>query len=219
MKFRQLGVLFLVLVVTLGGAGVGCGMLGFGGDGGESEELGLLEFDSPPPTPEIEELVALSTAVDPELLMRVQFLYEYQVRVETFERVVRDLSGVLEYSNPGEVDLDWVIEVHEVTEAADDFFGQVVEVKVPEPFREEYDFIFIGLLKTVQMTGYGSDRVLAASVLVGPGGRSLADMDQTEVDEFLVLMRQARLFSAEAEKMVESQVTEIGRLIGNVDLE
>ncbi len=211
LPFRKT-VVGLVAVLVL--SGTGCGMLGLGGGG--DGEIGMLEFGDPPPTPDLDEFVAASIAVDPVRLVEVQFLYSFEVRLETMQRVVRDLLNLLEYGSDEEVDLEWVIEVHEVTEDAEDFFRLATAVRVPEPLREQYDYLLIGLLDAVQVTGFGSDRVLAAAVAVGPSGRDLFNMPQPEVDGFLVLMREAKFFLNRAERSVEEQLKETRRNISRL---
>ncbi len=216
MRSRFLGVVFLVLALSFGLGGSGCGMLGLGGGG--DGELGLLEFDSPPPTPKVAEFVQLALSFDPEVLVEVQFLYEYQVRLETMERLVRDVISLLDHSNRSEIDLEWVIRVHETSKEVDAFFGQVTEVRVPDPLREDYDYLFFGLLESVQVMGYGTDRLLAAAVKVGPTGRTLQTMPPGEVDEFLVLMREADFYMKDAARRVDSQLDETGRAINSLRL-
>ena len=98
---------------------MGCGL--FGGE--EEFELMVFEEDvkngqrsggvSGTPVPEL--------GVDREVLVEVSFLYGHQVRLERLQRVIRDLTGLTEYENRGEVDLEWVVEVHEVTREAEEF--------------------------------------------------------------------------------------------------
>ena len=61
----------------------------------------------------------------------MNFLYSHQVRLERLERVVRDLSALAEYENPSDVDLEWVVEVHEVTRETEKFLDSVTKMKVP----------------------------------------------------------------------------------------
>ena len=84
---------------------------------------------------------------------------------------------MLEYSNPGDVDLDWVIAVHALTEESEVFFDEVTGLRVPESQRENHEHIFIGLLEAVQVAGYGLDRLLAAAILVGPGWAFSSESD------------------------------------------
>ena len=82
-----------------------------------------------------------------------------------------------------------MIDVHEVTEEADFFFERMTGMEIPGSQREQYEYLYLGMLETIQVMAFGSDRVLAAALLVGPGGRSLAIMPPEERDRFLTLVR------------------------------
>ena len=128
---------------------VGCGLFGsVGADSGSGPDglpprMEIIQFDDDlPPDPQLEvpaassgEEVVRSLVVDPEVLVRVRFLYNLQVRLEGLRRIIRDLSSMLEYSGPGDVDLDWVAEVHEVTREADEYFRVLTSLQVPESQR------------------------------------------------------------------------------------
>ena len=115
--------LFLVLVLSLS---LGCGMLGFGGDSEDDGPMGLIQFDDADPVDEpgaggaavdgVDEGALVSpVSINPEVLVEIHFLYSFQVRMEGLRQVIRDLNAGLEHSGPADVDLDWVIEVHQVT--------------------------------------------------------------------------------------------------------
>ena len=174
--FLPLAVLPVLLLLTLG-----CGLLP-GGDA-EAGELGLIDFGDDPeftdesaPPPSLEEAVDRALYIDPLVLIEIRFLFNFQVRLERLRRVVRDLNGVLEYSAPADVDLDWVVEVHEVTRESDDYFLALTSMELPDSQRDQYGYLHIGTLEVVQVAALGSDRLLAAAVLVGPSGRSLLNM-------------------------------------------
>ena len=172
MGLRQVP-LFLVILTVLS-LSLGCGILpGFGGDS-EAPELGMIEFDDDGEIVlEPEEIIARALSIDPEVLIEIRFLYYFQVRLERLRQVIRDLNSAVEHSGPADVNLDWVIEVHEVTRESDDFFRVLTSLDVPESQREQYQHLQIGMLETVQVAAYGADRILAASVVVGPSGRSI----------------------------------------------
>ena len=210
----------------------GCGLFGsVGADSGSGPDglpprMEIIQFDDDfPPDPQLGvpaassgEEVVRSLVVDPEVLVRVRFLYNLQVRLEGLRRIIRDLSSMLEYSGPGDVDLDWVAEVHEVTREADEYFRVLTSLQVPESQRGQYGGIYLDILDVVQLASYGSDRVLAAAVLVGPSGRSLLNMPVREVDEFNTLVRESEFFLEGAEERVEDGITGVGRAIGRVSL-
>ena len=217
--------LFLVLVLSLS---VGCGMLGFGGDSEDDGPMGLIQFDDADPVDEPgaggavdgsdEGALVSPVSINPEVLVEIHFLYSFQVRMEGLRQVIRDLNAGLEHSGPADVDLDWVIEVHQVTRESDRFFRLLTSMKVPESQRDQYQHLQIGMLETIQVAGYGSDRLLAASVIVGPSGRSMLNMSDGEVDEFETLLRESRFFLTEAESRMTRQMGEVVRAVGGLVL-
>ena len=217
MGLRQVP-LFLVILTVLS-LSLGCGILpGFGGDS-EAPELGMIEFDDDGEIVlEPEEIIARALSIDPEVLIEIRFLYYFQVRLERLRQVIRDLNSAVEHSGPADVNLDWVIEVHEVTRESDDFFRVLTSLDVPESQREQYQHLQIGMLETVQVAAYGADRILAASVVVGPSGRSMLNMDIEETDRFETLLREARFFLSDAASRVEREVDEVSRAVGGLGL-
>ena len=193
--------LFLVILTVLS-LSLGCGILpGFGGDS-EDGDLGMIEFDDDGEVVlEPEEIIARALSIDPEVLIEIRFLYYFQVRLERLRQVIRDLNSAVEHSGPVDVDLDWVIEVHEATRESDDFFRVLTSLEVPESQREQYEYLHIGMLETIQVAAYGADRLLAASVVVGPSGRSMLNMDIEEIDRFETLLREARFFLSDAARL------------------
>ena len=217
MGLRQVP-LFLVILTVLS-LSLGCGILpGFGGDS-EAPELGMIEFDDDGEIVlEPEEIIARALSIDPEVLIEIRFLYYFQVRLERLRQVIRDLNSAVEHSGPADVNLDWVIEVHEVTRESDDFFRVLTSLDVPESQREQYQHLQIGMLETIQVAAYGADRILAASVVVGPSGRSMLNMDIEETDRFETLLREARFFLSDAASRVEREVDEVSRAVGGLGL-
>ena len=193
--------LFLVILTVLS-LSLGCGILpGFGGDS-EDGDLGMIEFDDEGEVVlEPEEIIARALSIDPEVLIEIRFLYYFQVRLERLRQVIRDLNSAVEHSGPVDVDLDWVIEVHEATRESDDFFRVLTSLEVPESQREQYEYLHIGMLETIQVAAYGADQLLAASVVVGPSGRSMLNMDIEEIDRFETLLREARFFLSDAARL------------------
>lgn len=210
MVFRPVWLLLMVLSVSL--SLLGCGMLGFGGDeeGGDGESMELIDFGDDLPTPEPEEVVAQALSVDPESLVEIGFLHGFQVRLERLQRMVRDLESSTDYSSPSDVDLEWVADVHEVTREADEFFVELTSMSIPESQRVQYEYLYVGMLEAVQIAGFGSDRLLASAVLVGPSGRSLLNMSPAEADRFDALVREAKFFLRDAERRVEDEIGDVG---------
>ncbi len=214
--------LFLALVVSL--FSLGCGMLGFGGDSEDDGPMGLIQFDDADPVEEPgvggsgDGAFVSPVSINPEVLVEIHFLYSFQVRMEGLRQVIRDLNAGLEHSGPADVDLDWVIEVHQVTRESDRFFQLLTSMDVPESQRDQYQHLQIGMLETIQVAGYGADRLLAASVIVGPSGRSMLNMSDGEVDEFETLLRESRFFLSEAESRMTRQMGEVVRAVGGLVL-
>ena len=218
MGFRLVALLLVLALVSI--SSLGCGLLGFGGDDDSEEflELDVIQFADDLPTLEPEEEVARALSIDPDILEEIRFLYNLQVRLEGLRQVVRDLHSMLDYSGPGDIDLDWVAEVHEVTRESDDYFQVLTSLEVPASQREQYQYLYIAMLESVQVLGYGADRLLAAAVLVGPSGRSMLNMSGEEVDAFQTLMRESQFFLSDAEALVDRRITEVGRAISGLRL-
>ena len=221
MGFRLIVLLLVLTLVSI--STLGCGLLGFGGDGGSdgSLDMEMIQFADDLPTPEPEDAAAAavrSLRIDPDILVEINFLYNFQVRLEGLRQVVRDLNSMLDYSGPGDIDLDWVAEVHEVTRESDDYFKVLTSLDVPGSQREQYEYLYISMLEIVQVSGYGADRLLAAAVIVGPSGRSMLNLSGEEVDEFQTLMRESEFFLSDAERLVDRRITEAGRAISGLGL-
>ena len=218
MGFRLVALLLILALVSI--STLGCGLLGFGGDGDseDSLELDMIQFSDDVPIPEPEEEVALALSIDPNILVEIHFLYNFQVRLEGLRQVVRDLHSMLDYSGPGDIDLDWVAEVHEVTRESDDYFKVLTSLDVPVSQRAQYQYLYIGMLESIKVSGYGADRLLAAAVIVGPSGRSMLNMSEEEIDAVQTLMRESRFFLSDAERLVDRRVTEVGRAVSSLRL-
>ena len=211
---------FLVLAVCCLGL-LGCGLFGGGEEaaGGDGEEFEMMEFedsgDSAPPP--VEELF-LKLSLNPEVLVEIRYLYRHQVVLEEMKRLNRDLQSLLEYSGEGDVNLEWVIEVHEVTGVADGLFERVIGERPPDALWEQYEYLFVNLLDAIQVTGYGADRVLAASIKVGPSGRTLMTMPADELAEFETLVREARFYLRDGGRLIDKEISELEGLIGGLRL-
>ena len=210
MVFRPVVLMLLVVLASLSLSG--CGMLGLGGDGdgeAEAESLDLIDFGDDLPTPEPDQVVAEALSVDPGSLVEISFLYNFQVRMERLQRMIRDLDSTSDYSSPSDVNLEWVAEVHEVTREADDFFRELTSLEFPDAQRIQYEYLYVGMLEAVQIAGFGSDRLLAAAVLVGPSGRSLLNMEGVEADRFDALIRESEFFLRDAERRADREIDSI----------
>lgn len=182
---------------------VGCGVFGGGGEDLEFETL-VFEDVPPTPTPPVEDVVA-SIGLEPVLLVRLRYLYSHQVRLETLRRLGRDLQRLVEYSSESAVGLDWVIEVHEVTEETDEVVLRATRAGIPESQRDQYEYLFVGLLRVMDVMQYGSARLLEAATVIGPSGRTLDTMNGAERERFVTLVREAERFLAEGEEMLADE--------------
>ena len=222
MGFRLVALLLVLALFSI--STLGCGLLGFGGDGDseDSLEMDVIQFADDLPEPEQEEAakeeVARALSIDPDILVEIHFLYNFQVRLEGLRQMVRDLNSMLDYSGPGDIDLDWVAEVHEVTRESDDYFKVLTSLDVPVSQRAQYQYLYIGMLESIKVSGYGADRLLAAAVIVGPSGRSMLNMSEEEIDAFQTLMRESRFFLSDAERLIDRRVTEVGRAVSGLRL-
>ena len=178
----------------------------------------MLEFDQVQPTPQPLEDIVKGLTLNPEVLVEVRYLYGHQVMLEDMRRVSRDLQSLLSYSGPGDVDLEWVIQVHEVTAEADEVFGRLTSSRIPGPLRERYEDLFLDLLDAIQVTGYGADRLLAASIKVGPSGRTLMAMSGQELADFETLVREGRFYLMDGGRLIEKQLSGMDGLIGKLRL-
>ena len=215
--------LFPVLLALLF-LSLGCGIFGGSADASQAGEMGLIDFGDDPGSDEpgtavvSDEVVAEPLHVDPLVMIEIRFLYLFQVRLERLRGIIRDLNAAAEGSSPLDFDLDWVKEVHDITREADAFFKSLTSLEVPEPLRGQYRYLQIGMLETVQVAGYGADRLLRASVVVGPSGRSAVNMNRDEADLFEALLRESRFFLSESRARIDREVAGVGRAVGGLEL-
>ena len=180
---------------------------GGGGEGPQVDEFGIIDFGPDDPADDIQYQLALARenaeqglTFEPERLVQVNVVYSNQVRLERLERVIRDMIRLLETNNAGEINLDWVIRVHQAVEDADFLFAEAIRYRLPEGQVEEFGDYYVEVLETIQLGGYGASRLLAAAVLVGPEGRSLLNFTDTERVRYDVLVKEARFYLNEAER-------------------
>ena len=215
------GLLTLLLAVVLATTTLGCGI--FGGGVSADDELLILEFDDAEPTPEpafTQENfnLQLELSRDTGVLVAIRYLYGHQIHLESLRQANRDLQALVDYSSPSDVDLEWVIEVHEVTAEVDALFERLTERGVPLSQRKRYGDLFVKMLDAAQVIGYGSDRVLAGALKVGPGGRTLLTMPEAEVEEFKTLMREAEFYLSDSERLLDAQLKEMETVISLLSL-
>ena len=206
--------LLVILVILATLSSVGCGGM-FGGE--EEEEFEILEFDDaePTPMPAVDAVIA-SVGIDPYVLLSLRFLYGLQVRLETLKRITRDMKGLAQYESDGEVNLQWVIDVHQVTDEVEGLAKRVKSSGIPESEREQYEYLFVGLLESIDLVEYGSLRLLAAATVLGPSGRSLETMGTGEREEFVTFVREAEFFLEDGDSRTTVEIKKVGSAIGRV---
>ena len=206
----------LLLGVGLLFALSGCGL--FGGDGEGIDPLGqLIDFgEEPVEEAALEEILVVEEAgaelrlvQRPEVLIEVQYFFGHQINLEAIERNNGELLELADYGGPGDVDLDWVIEVHRETEESDFLFQYLAGVRVPATHKEFYEDFHFGMLDVIHIASVGSNRLLAASVLVGPEGRTLRDLSEREQLEFQRLIREGRFYINEANAVLDRELENI----------
>ena len=141
-----------------------------------------------------------------ELLIEVTYVYTHMILLETLQQINRDMQLLLEYDTKSDVDLEWVIEVHDVTAHAEEFFDRAASLKVPVSLQSKYTGSLLDFLEGMQWTGFGSDRLLAASLTVGPSGRSLQVMNRQEEEVFERFKRESEYYLRKAEATIESEL-------------
>ena len=193
--------------------------VGLAGCGGGGEEFGLMTFDDlPDATPVPVEEFKFALSPKEALLVEVTYVYTHTILLESLQRINRDMQLLLEYEDATEVDLEWVIEVHEVTADAETFFERASNLEVPTSLEDKYSRDLLDFLTAMQWSGFGSDRLLASSLTVGPSGRSLYVMREEEKEVFERFAREAAYYLDIAEKMVEEQIELYMEYAGSMDV-
>lgn len=213
----------MALAALLLAAGVGCGWIA--GDSGDSGSDGAIELiDFGPDDPEefqrtVQEKrveVVQGFMLEPRTLGTVRFIYQHQVLLERLSGLLDDLESLLQDTSPAEVDLEWVIEVHETTRAADSLFVEIIDHDVPDYLEDDYGHMYLALLDIVKFVGVSVDRALAAGLEVGPSGRSLLAMTPEERARFRVLVRESRYYLAASKELLDEQVQQVGSVAGQM---
>ena len=185
--------------------------------GGE-EEFGLMTFeDLPDVTPEVPQEIEFGLTPKESLLVEVTYVYTHTILLETMEQINRDMQGLLEYDSKGDVDLEWVIEVHDVTAEAEQFFERASKLQVPASLEDKYRSSLLSFLEIVQWTGFGSDRLLAASLTVGPSGRSLQVMNRREEEVFERFRREAEYYLRLSEHQIERELDSFREHLASIE--
>ena len=190
----------------------------FGGGG----EFGLMEFEDVPPSEESPELVSQeelgSFAVSTFVLQELNYLYTHQVWLETLRRLNRDLSELSSGHSGTGGSLDWVISVHEVIREADALFNIFSALEIPEAQRPAHQSLFLDGLEAVEVMAYGSDRLLAAALVLGPSGRTAADLSMSDRTKYYSLTRESAFFLRDSGRLIDQQIKNVTATLGRVGL-
>ena len=197
-KLRQLAVLLALFGTMIFAVGA-CG------SGGSEFDLLIFEDDPLPDMPS----EAYGLTDKEERLVEVSYLYNQLVILESLRGKNRDLHNLSQYGAPTDVDLNWVVEVHTVTAEAEELLRRASEIEVPESLASFYQGPYLAFLELLQVMGFGSDRLLGASLEVGPSGRTLAVMPDPQVEVFERLVRESGFYLREAETNVEQQIDSV----------
>ena len=212
-RFRS-AVLPLLVGLLLAVVAAACG----GGSNGADPlaDFGIMTFDDLPEAAPEPTVPALDLRED--WILEVGFVHARVVMAESLRRTVRDLAVLAESpgSAPG---LEWVVSVHEATLAAEGFFDRTLQTDTPAAMQDKYYDLRRQYVEAVQMAGFGSDRLLGASLVIGPDGRTAAELSAQEREEYDRLLREAEFYLSHAERMNELLVSGYQDLLEGLRLE
>ena len=130
---------------------------------------------------------------------RVAYVYDVQSLVTEMERSRRDMIRLLERSQELGATLDWVAEVHGAHQVSEDFRIRAYNYVLTEDLIDEYVDFHAAFLEAVQLYAHGSDRMLQAAIVVGPGGRNVGDLLPAERTDFESLLSEGGFYLSDAE--------------------
>lgn len=151
-------------------------------------------------------------------LLRVSYLSAMIHMLNDLKQNNRDLLRMAE-REPETVNLGWVVDVHLLTESLDDVLIRAVDLEVPDYMEEDFVFHHGEFLEGVQTLGYGSNRLLASSIVVGPSGRTLSNMRGDERHTFLRFLEEARFFLNDANVLLSRSQSEYRSALSRMQLQ
>ena len=157
-------------------------------------------------------------SVRPLVLEELNYLLGHQAWLESLRQLNRDMVRMIEESGEDEAGLPWVVDVHEVTRESDDVFALVLSVEIPDTQVPAHFEIYLSALQTVQVMAYGSDRLLASALVVGPSGRLVSDLGVEEEVRFKTYSREAAFFLRDAERLLDDDFDRVLDAIADVGL-
>lgn len=153
-----------------------------------------------------------------ELPLAVNYVFTHGSLLRVLRQANQDLLSLLEYSSDAAIDLQWVVDVHEATAEAEQVFQLILGSRVPATHRAEYQPLHYSLLEIMEVTSFGSDRLLAASVLVGPSGRTLLNMSIEERAEFESLLSQAEFYLSASDGYLDEERERLSKVASRIAL-
>lgn len=193
---------------------VGCG----GGGGAEFELMTFEESGSEPvDSAALQEPLVHDVDIAPLVREELNYLYRHRAWLNALMVLNRDMEQLLEESD-GESGLEWVIQVHEVTREADELFGLVLASEIPETQAPVHFEVYLGALETVQLMVYGSDRLLASALVLGPGGRLVGDLGVEEGVKYVSLSDEALFYLQQSSNLLEDRLEEVDLALSAVSL-
>ena len=220
---KRIVIIVVAILVLVGVGWVALGPIGFGVFGGSAESLELIEFSDDAPA-QSSSSTSVSVPVSDfyeipgELLIEVDYMFAHVIYLRVLSRLNQDLITLSE-SRPGsEFDLDWVVEVHELTLEAENIYRILSAVRVPRTNEHVYLDYKLRMLEVVQVSAEGATRLLAASVLLGPSGRSSLNLSVTEKVEFDSLLRQSSFYLEEAAEFLEDEQERVSSAVSTISL-
>lgn len=189
--------------------------------GGGGDEFELMTFeDSGTDTTEVaavQEPRVHDVAVAPLVREELNYLYRHRAWLNVLMTLNRDMMTLSEDS---EVDsgLEWVIGVHEVTRAADEMFALALGADIPDTQVPSHFEVYLRAVETIQLMVYGSDRLLASALVLGPSGRVVGDLSVEEAVRYRSLLDEAMFYLGRSENSLENNLEDVNAALGAVSL-
>ena len=198
-------------------------MVGCSFGGGAAEEFEMMSFEDEGEAgvsedAAVEQPMVHDVSVRPLVLEELNYLLSHQAWLESLRQLNRDMVRMIEESDEDEAGLPWVVDVHEVTRESDDVFALVLGVEIPATQAPAHFEIYLSALQTVQVMAYGSDRLLASALVVGPSGRLVGDLGIEDEVRFKTYSREASFFLRDAERLLEDDFERVSDAIAQVGL-
>ena len=198
-------------------------MVGCSFGGGSGEEFEMMSFEDEGEAgvsgdAALEQPMVHDVSVRPLVLEELNYLLGHQAWLESLRQLNRDMVRMIEESGEGEAGLPWVVDVHEVTRESDDVFALVLSVEIPDTQAPVHFELYLSALQTVQVMAYGSDRLLASALVVGPSGRLVSDLGVEDEVRFKTFSREAAFFLRDAERLLDDDFDRVLDAISRVGL-